>query len=256
LGPEHAAIFPGTGGPIPVSNKFETRNPERFAKIRLRRELPNSILFSSGLGAECPAAEDARIAAGLREGLEDAYEALVARFQQPVYSLVYRLMGDPADAYDVVQEVFFKVFRNIGTFRSESSLKTWIYRIAVNEVHNYRRWFFRHRRQEVMLEGENEDGRSYGDTVPDRGRSPFEYVLDGEKRALIEEALKRINPIFRAAVVLRDTEDLSYEEIAEILNVSLGTVKSRITRGREALRRQLEGRLEPEPALQWDPAAG
>src|SRR5262245_11744112 len=202
------------------------------------------------------AGEDERLAKALREGSEEAYELLVARFQQPVHNLVFRLMADPADAYDVVQEVFLKIFRNIGTFRSQSSLKTWIYRIAVNEVHNYRRWFFRHRRQEVVLEDESEGGKSFGDTVPDRGRSPFDYALDGEKRVMIEDALARINPMFRAAVVLRDVEDLSYEEIADILDVSLGTVKSRITRGREAMRRQLEGRLEPEPALQWDPATG
>ena len=203
-----------------------------------------------------PAGEDARLASALREGSEAAYELLVARFQQPVYNLVYRLMTEPGDSYDVVQEVFLKVFRNIGTFRSQSSLKTWIYRIAVNEVHNYRRWFFRHRRQEVVLEDEGEGGKNFGDTVPDRGRSPYDYALDGEKRVLIEDALSRINPMFRAAVVLRDVEDLSYEEIADILDISLGTVKSRITRGRDAMRRQLEGRLEPEPQLQWDVAAG
>jgi RNA polymerase sigma-70 factor (ECF subfamily) len=220
--------------------------------------LADSILFDRNpeAAANTPAGEDARLASGLRLGLEDAYELLVARFQQPVYNLVYRLMDDPGDASDVVQEVFLKVFRNIWTFRSESSLKTWIYRIAVNEVYNYRRWFFRHRRQEVILEDENEGGRNFGDAVPDRGRSPYDYALDGEKRVLIEEALARINPIFRAAVVLRDIEDLSYDEIADILNISLGTVKSRITRGREAMRRQLEGRLEPAPALAWDPATG
>ena len=200
--------------------------------------------------------EDARLASALRERSEEAYELLVSRFQQPVYNLVYRLLADPGESCDVVQEVFLKIFRNIGTFRSQSSLKTWIYRIAVNEVHNYRRWFFRHRRQEVVLEDESQGGKNFGDTVPDRGRSPYDCALDGEKRVMIEEALARINPMFRAAVVLRDVEDLSYEEIADILDISLGTVKSRITRGRDAMRRQLEGRLEPEPALQWDAAAG
>jgi RNA polymerase sigma-70 factor (ECF subfamily) len=207
-------------------------------------------------GVESPARADARLAGALREGSQEAYELLVARFQSPVYNLVYRLMADPGDSYDVVQEVFLKVFRNIGTFRSQSSLKTWIYRIAVNEVHNYRRWLFRHRRQEVVLEDDCEGGRNLGDAVPDRGSSPYDYALNGEKRDMIEGALARINPIFRAAVVLRDVEDLSYEEIADVLDISLGTVKSRITRGREAMRRELEGRLEPQAALQWDPAAG
>ena len=219
--------------------------------------MADSLLFDTNpeAGPDSTAvSEDTRLASDLRQGSEEAYELLVARFQQPVYNLVYRLMADPGDSYDVVQEVFLKIFRNIGTFRSQSSLKTWIYRIAVNEVHNYRRWFFRHRRQEVASADEGEGGKNYGDTVPDRGRSPYDHALDGEKRVMIENALARINPIFRAAVVLRDVEDLSYEEIADVLDISLGTVKSRITRGREAMRRQLEGRLEPEPALQWGAA--
>jgi RNA polymerase sigma-70 factor (ECF subfamily) len=218
----------------------------------------DSLLFEVNPEAEVesPAQADARLAAALREGSQDAYELLVARFQQPVYNLVYRLMADPGDSYDVVQEVFLKVFRNIGTFRNQSSLKTWIYRIAVNEVHNYRRWLFRHRRQEVVLEEENEGGKTFGDTVPDRGSSPYDHALNGERRVMIEDALARINPIFRAAVVLRDLEDLSYEEIADVLDISMGTVKSRITRGREAMRHELEGRLEPQRVFQWDPAAG
>src|SRR5260221_8742224 len=83
--------------------------------------------------------EDGRLASALREGSEEAYELLVLRFQQPVYNLVYRLLADPGESYDVVQEEFLKIFRNIASFRHQSSLKTWIYRIAVNEVHNYRR---------------------------------------------------------------------------------------------------------------------
>ena len=219
--------------------------------------MPDSLLFDINPEADAkPAVDDARLASALRLGSEDAYELLVARFQQPVYNLVYRLLLDPGDSCDVVQEVFLKVFRNINRFRGQSSLKTWIYRIAVNEVHNYRRWFFRHRRQEVVLEDQSEGGKNFGDTVPDRGRSPYDCALDGEKRVMIEGALARINPMFRAAIVLRDVEDLSYEEIADVLDVSLGTVKSRITRGRESMRRQLEGRLEPEQELQWDPATG
>ena len=214
--------------------------------------MADSNLF--GLNPE--ATDDALLADLLRQGSEDAYELLVARFQQPVYNLVYRLLSDPGESYDVVQEVFLKIFRNIATFRNQSSLKTWIYRIAVNEVHNYRRWFYRHRRQEVILEDEIEGGKNFGDTVPDRGRTPYDYALNGEKRVMIEDALAHINPMFRAAIVLRDVEELSYEEIADVLDISLGTVKSRITRGREAMRRELEGRLEPEPVMQWDPATG
>ena len=193
--------------------------------------------------------QDEELIAALREGAEEAYERLIVLYQQPVYNLVHRLMTDPSDACDVVQEVFLKIFRNIRLFRGNSSLKTWIYRIAVNEAYNHRRWFSRHQGQEVGI-GRDDNSKSFENTFSDPGRSPFDLTLDHEKRALIEEALDKLNPNFRAAVILRDVEDLSYEEIAVVLDVSLGTVKSRILRGREALRKILEGRLEPEPSMQ------
>ncbi|HZT29170.1 MAG TPA: sigma-70 family RNA polymerase sigma factor [Bryobacteraceae bacterium] len=193
--------------------------------------------------------EDLELVAALRDGSEDAYETLLCRFQQPVYNLALRLLNDQSDACDVVQEVFLKVFRNVGQFRGQSSLKTWIYRIAINEAHNQRRWFFRHRHREVGLEEEQEDSRSMAEVIPDGGQSPFDFVFDQEKHMLIEAALERINPAFREVVVLRDIMDLSYEEIAEVLQLSLGTVKSRILRGREALREALAGRLRSQPAL-------
>jgi RNA polymerase sigma-70 factor (ECF subfamily) len=189
--------------------------------------------------------EDARILRGLRAGIDEAYEELINRFQQPVYNIIYRLLGNSGDAADVVQDVFLKVFRSVGAFREQSSLRTWIYRIAVNEAHNHRRWFTRHCRREVPLEPDCEDRTQVLECAPDPGRSPFDQALDSENRALIEKALEQINPAFRTVVVLRDIENLSYEEIAEILQLSLGTVKSRILRGREALRRELTQRVDP-----------
>ena len=197
--------------------------------------------------------EDERLIEALRAGSPEAYERLVDTFQQPVYNLVYRLMDDPSETPDVVQEVFLKVFRNIGSFRGNSSLKTWIYRISFNEAHNHRRWFIRHRKQEVGLEKDDDQSMNYEDVLSDPGRSAFDLVSDIETHALIEQALTGLNPAFRAAVVLRDIEDLSYEEIAEVLQVSLGTVKSRILRGREALKKALSSQLRPEPALQFTP---
>jgi RNA polymerase sigma-70 factor (ECF subfamily) len=206
-------------------------------------------------GGECRpvTVEETRLLAGLREGAAEAYETLIAGYQQPVYNLVCRLLGESGETCDVVQEVFLKVFRKVGSFRGESSLKTWIYRIAVNEAYNYQRWYSRHRRQEVCLEGNDEDGPSYSRRLRDPGRSPLECAEAEERHALIQDALARLNGSFRAAVVLRDIEELSYEEIAEILRIPLGTVKSRILRGREALRKELAGRLEPLPALGWTP---
>ncbi len=175
----------------------------------------------------------------LRAGSGDAFEVLIHQFQHPVYNLVARLVDDAADAPDVLQEVFLKVFRKIGSFRGQSSLKTWIYRIAVNEAHNHRRSSKRHRGREVELEHTFDDGTTTNEYLADPQRSPFDMAANEETRRQVEEALTQINPAFKAAVVLRDLDGLSYEEIAEVMDVSLGTVKSRIVRGREALREAL-----------------
>jgi RNA polymerase sigma-70 factor (ECF subfamily) len=208
--------------------------------------LADSTLKLSITGSTQPSLseEDARLLRGLRAGIESAYEELLDRYQQPIYSMVYRLLGDQSDACDVVQEIFLKIFRSVNSFKERSSLRTWIYRIAVNEVHNQRRWFSRHRKHEITIEQEDNERRPF-DTTPDPGPSPFDFTLDRETHALIERALDEISPVFRTAVVLRDIEGLGYEEIAEILQISLGTVKSRILRGREALRRVLSERMEP-----------
>jgi RNA polymerase sigma-70 factor (ECF subfamily) len=205
--------------------------------------LANSGKLSILAGAQSGVSEeDARILRGLRSGIEDAYEELIERYEQQIFGMVYRLLGNQSDASDVVQEVFLKVFRGVATFREQSSLRTWIYRIAVNEANNHRRWFVRHCKLEVPLEETRPEHPNSIEYTPDPGRSPFEQAMDSETRTLIERALTQINPVFRTAVVLRDVQNLSYEEIAEILQVSLGTVKSRILRGREALRRELTQR--------------
>jgi RNA polymerase sigma-70 factor (ECF subfamily) len=204
--------------------------------------------------AEVQVSADAALLAGLRNGVEDSYEALIARFQQPVYNLVYRLVANPNDAQDVVQEVFLKVFRNVARFRADSSLRTWIYRIAVNEARNHRRWVGRHASGEVGIDEDPDEGRAYRDTLRDLGPSPFDEARDHETHRLIEEAVRELRPAFRAAVVLRDVEGMRYEEIAEVLDVSLGTVKSRILRGREALRRRLAGQLERAAPVDWKSA--
>ena len=195
---------------------------------------------------------EARLIDRLRAGEESAYELLLAHFQQPVFSLVQRLIDDHSEASDVTQDVFLKVFRNIGSFRGQSSLKTWIYRISVNEAHNRRRWFGRHRRAETELESDDA-GKSWLEHLSDHSRTPYELVLNQERREAIERALAGLSPAFRDAVVLRDLEDLSYEEIADVLDISIGTVKSRILRGREAMRRALIEEFEPSRGMQFAP---
>jgi RNA polymerase sigma-70 factor, ECF subfamily len=212
------------------------------------------LSLNSSLTAEQEAAlEDHRLVSGLQAGDERAYEQLIERFQNPVYNLAYRLLNDQADASDVAQEVFLKIFRNVGNFRGDSTLRTWVYRIAVNESHNRRRWLFRHRRGETGIDETFEDSDGREKPLMDSGETPFDFTVNREALVLLEEALAGINPVFRAALVLREIEDMSYDEIAEILEVSIGTVKSRIVRGREALRRNLATRLDPAPSLQLVP---
>ena len=189
-------------------------------------------------------AEEASIIAELKSGSEEAYSWLIAHYHQPVYSLVYRILGDQADAADTTQEVFLKVFRGMKRFNGESSLKTWLYRIAVHEASNQRRWWFRHKSRETSMEAQPDaDGNSFGlcDILVDQGESPLEACAHEEVRARVEHELKQVPEPYRTTVVLRDIEGLSYEEVAEVLQVSLGTVKSRLIRGREALRKRLEG---------------
>jgi RNA polymerase sigma-70 factor (ECF subfamily) len=186
---------------------------------------------------------EAAVVAELKAGSEEAYAWLIARFHQPVYSLVYRLVNDPADAADTTQDVFLKVFRGMRSFHGQSSLKTWIYRIAVHEASNRRRWWFRHKRQERSLEGaagSEEFAPALGDTLVDEAPSPLESAQQEELRARVEEELRNIPEPYRTTVMLRDIEELSYEEVAEVMQTTLGTVKSRLMRGRQALRKRLE----------------
>jgi RNA polymerase sigma-70 factor (ECF subfamily) len=200
--------------------------------------------------------EEASIVAELQAGSEEAFSWLIARYSQPVYSLVYRVLDDPSDAADTTQEVFIKVFRGIKSFHSNASLKTWIYRIALHEAFNQRRWWFRHRGRETSIEpaGDHEGVCSSGlkDVLVDEARSPLDNVFSAELQACVETELNAIAEPYRTTVILRDIEELSYEEIAQVMDVSLGTVKSRLMRGRDALRKRLERHL---PAFGVDRSA-
>lgn len=190
-------------------------------------------------------AEEAAIVAELRSGSEEAYAWLIGEFHQPIYSLIYRMVSDPSDAADTTQDVFLKVFRGIKHFHGKSSLKTWIYRIALHEASNRRRWWFRHKAKETSIEPSLEccaDESGYAPPLRelmDSAESPFENAAHEEVRARVEAELRQIPEPYRTTVILRDIEEMSYEEVAEITEVSLGTVKSRLTRGREALRQRL-----------------
>jgi RNA polymerase sigma-70 factor (ECF subfamily) len=193
--------------------------------------------LASAIGART--AESAVIAE-LKAGSEEAYSWLIGEFHQPIYGLVYRIVNDPSDAADTTQDVFLKVFRGMKHFHGESSLKTWIYRIALHEAANRQRWWFRHKARETPIEPMAAGGESTGeDRLVDPGESPFEKFAHSEVRVVVDHALREVPEPYRTALILRDLEEMSYEEIAEVLAISLGTVKSRITRGREALRKKL-----------------
>jgi len=190
--------------------------------------------------------DEAALIAELQAGSEEAFAWLIARFHQPIYSLLARTVHDRADAADLTQEVFVKVFRGVGRFHGESSLRTWIYRIALHEASNQRRWWMRHKQQEVPIEQEIGGDVTYGtsmklkETLVDPGESPFEMALHEENRARVEAALSRVQEPFRTTLILRDIEGFVYEEVAEIQGVNLGTVKSRLVRGRALLKAILE----------------
>jgi RNA polymerase sigma-70 factor (ECF subfamily) len=194
--------------------------------------------------------DEAGLMTELRSGSQPAFDWLVTHYHRPVFGLVAGILYDPSEAADVTQEVFLRAFRGINGFREGSSLKTWLYRIAVRQALNHRRWSWRHLRQQCSMDSVdgNEDGPPMQFKAP--GASPFDEVASREVQQAVQRALLKVAEGFRMAVILRDLEGMSYEEIAEVLDVSVGTVKSRILRGRRALRELLgpvfaSGRMVP-----------
>lgn len=171
-----------------------------------------------------------------------AFDELVAHFERPIYALCFRLLGDAEEARDAAQETFLKVYKGLSGFRAESGLKTWIYRIAINQAMNQQRWWRRrHRDETISLDiSRGESDTTLGSSLPGKSISPEAQAIASERERSIMKALGEIKQEYRVALILREIEELSYEEIAETLSVSIGTVKSRIARGREELRRRVK----------------
>jgi RNA polymerase sigma-70 factor, ECF subfamily len=185
--------------------------------------------------------DEAALVRELRAGSEEAFAWLIAHYHQPIYSLLARTVRNSADAADLTQEVFVKVFRGIHGFHGESSLRTWIYRIALREASNQRRWWMRHQQHEIPIEQEIADGDGgqpvlLKDMLVDPSESPYDAVLREENRSHVEEALKQVPEPFRSTLILRDIEGFVYEEVAAMQGINLGTVKSRLVRGRACLK--------------------
>jgi RNA polymerase sigma-70 factor (ECF subfamily) len=185
-------------------------------------------------GVAVPEATDLDLVARHRYGDEQAFTEIYQRYATMVYNLSLRLSGSPDEASDLTQEIFLRIFRHLGKFRGRSSLKTWIYRVALNHC---RSRLGRRRPAPLPLTGPG------GETVweiPDPARSPEDRAVAESESRLVAAALARLPRRFGEAVALRDLEGLTYQEIAEVLHVRIGTVRSRIARGRERLRQILE----------------
>ena len=169
-----------------------------------------------------------------RYGDPQAFEEVYVEFGSMVYNLSLRMCGSPERAQDLSQEVFVRIFRNLGKFKGRSRLKTWVYRVCLNHC--------RSRLGRKRLDTDSLD-REDAHIPADGRRTPEERALAGDAQAVVQRALLQVDAVFREAVVLRDIDELAYAEIAQVLGVRIGTVRSRISRGREQLRNILEQEL-------------
>src|SRR5258705_8039483 len=182
----------------------------------------------------------------LKRGEAAAFEELVAERSGEIYGLLFRLTENGEEARDLTQETFLRAFQSISGFRGDADLKTWIYRIAINQARNRWRWWRRRRRDTtVSIDSATSDGGQtlIGTLKADSSSNPEQHTLAQERERALRTALGGLRRIYRETVILRDIEGFAYEEIAALLEISVGTVKSRLARGRQELRRKLEGSL-------------
>jgi RNA polymerase sigma-70 factor (ECF subfamily) len=185
---------------------------------------------------------DQQVVVFAQEGREDAYRELIKRYERPVYSLIYRMVRDNETAEDLAQETFIKVLNNIDRYRPEFKFSSWLFKIANNITIDHLR---RRQLDTISIEGApdavtGERIRATAVTVASGGESPLEELESKEIGASIEEAIAKLRPEYRACIILRHVEDYSYDEIAEIVKLPLGTVKTYIHRARQELREHLE----------------
>lgn len=190
--------------------------------------------------AKDSAAQDESLVMQAKKGDERAMNTLITKYQNFVFNLAYRHLNDFDEAKECSQEIFISLFKGIRSFQMRSSFKTWLYRVAVNRaIHEY------HRRKkhskvlylrEVRNPGKNEisDQKEYD--IPDRSHVPYNEMEKKERFEILQKAIAGIKDIYKTPLILRDLEGMSYEDISEVLEIDIGTVKSRISRGRESLR--------------------
>ena len=217
------------GEPIALCGQAEMEHPAAVADVAEARPTPDALFIER-----------------LRAGEAAAFEHLVNERSAEIYVLLYRLTEDAEEARDLTQETFLQVFRNIAHFRGDADLRTWLYRIAVNQARNRWRWWRRRRRSAtVSLDATDDEHELPLATrlIDEQADDPEQQTLAHEREKILLAALRTLARPYREAVVLRDVEGLSYEEVAAALEISIGTVKSRLSRGRTELRRRLDGSL-------------
>jgi RNA polymerase sigma-70 factor (ECF subfamily) len=183
--------------------------------------------------------QDAAFVRRLQANEDAAYDELVRSYNASIYHVAFRMLGDAAEASDAVQDIFLKVFRNIGSFRGDASLKTWVFRIGISEILNRLRWWKRRHRLSTVSVDDDCSGNGSSIHLRDSAPSPQERLESREQEIAIQQALGRLSSDHRSIVVLRDIEGFSYIEIAAVLGISVGTVKSRLARARADMKKSL-----------------
>ncbi len=214
-----------------------------FSKsITIDREELGKVALAATAHSVCSSGEIEFIEK-LKAGEADAFDQFVIRFTPNVFALLMRLTQDEEEARDLTQETFLNALKAIKNFRGDADLKTWLYRIAVNESRNRFRWWKRRNKNSIFsLDTENVFGASpLSETIADKAENPESIALRHEREQALRQALSELPTNFREVIVLRDIEGLSYEEVATALETNVGTVKSRIARGREEMRKKLIG---------------
>ena len=213
-----------------------------FAKsISMNKEDVSAAAAAAGSNIENSTAE-MEFVSRLTAGDHAAFDLLIDRYSSDIYALLFRLTEDREEAGDLMQETFLSALRSIGNFRGESELKTWLFRIAINHSRNRHRWWKRRKRNRtVSLDASlGESDLRLIETLESGGANPEAAALRRERELSLRQALAEIPEVFREAVILCDIEGHSYQEISDMLGISIGTVKSRIARGREELRTRLK----------------
>ena len=215
--------------------------PMALRQMELEQAAPAAAIDSC---EQRPRAE-AQFIERLKRGEAAAFEELVAERSGEIFGLLFRLTENSEEARDLTQETFLRAFQSIDRFRGEADLRTWIYRIAINQARNRWRWWRRRRRDTtISLDASQGDStQTVMSTLAESGDDPEQQTLAHEREVVLRAALQRVGRAYRETLILRDIEGFTYEEIAAALGINVGTVKSRLARGRQELRQKLEGSL-------------